>query len=174
MKFMHEHSRSGFLLIFNCNVKYFSTIGHTFASKIPCSDASIDDYNRKITKNSLTIFLAPTNQLEISYLIDTLPNKKSSGWDSISNVLLKSMKCTLCKPLTILFNRSITDGVFPDIFKRADVIALYKKGLTNLPNIYRPISLLLTMSKLLEKLLYKCVYSFLTTTNQIYQCQYGF
>ena len=114
--------------------KYFSTIGHKFASKIPSSVVSIEDYNKKINKNSSTIFLAPTNHLEISNLIDSLPNKKSSGWDGISNMLLKSMKSILSQPLSILFNRSINEGVFLDIFKRADVIALHKSGLTDLPN----------------------------------------
>ena len=64
------------------------------------------------------------------------------------------MKTVLCKPLTILFNRSITEGKFPKIFKNADVIPLYKSGATDLCNNYRPISLLLTMLKLLEKVLY--------------------
>ena len=118
--------------------------------------------------------MSPTNQLEVLTLIDSLPNKNSSGWDGISNMLLKSMKHVLCKPLAVLFNRSISDGIFLKIFKSADVIPLYKKGSVDLPNNYRPISLLLTMSKLFEKIMYKCVYSFLTSTNQIFQSQYGF
>ena len=106
--------------------------------------------------------------------MDSLPNKHSSGWDNISNILLKSMKTVLSKPLAILFNRSITEGKFPDIFKHADVIQLYKSGAKDLCNNYRLISLFLTTSKLLEKIIHKRVYSFLTSTKQIYQSQYRF
>ena len=92
---------------------------------------SISEYNRNISRNKKSIFVSPTNQIEVSNLIDSLSNKNSSGWDGISNVLLKSMKTLLCKPLSILFNRSIKEGKFPDLFKNADVILLFKSGATN-------------------------------------------
>ena len=160
--------------ISNHMCSFFSSVGHWFTAKIPSSKNSIHEYNKNIIRNCSTILVAPTNPVEVSNLIDSLPNKYSSGWDGISNVLLKSMKVVLCKPLSVLFNRSIEEGIFPNIFKSADVIPLYKSGATNLCNNYRPISLLLMMSKLLEKILYKRVYLFLTNTGQIYQSQYGF
>ena len=39
---------------------------------------------------------------------------------------------------------------------------------------YRPISLLMTISKILKKIFYTCVYAFITTTYQFYSSQYGF
>ena len=99
---------------------------------------------------------------------------KSSGWDGISNCMLKELKGVLCHPLSILFNRSLSTGFFPSIFKKADVTPLHKKGITNESTNYRPISLLLTMSKILEKIIYKHVYTFLDTSHQLYQSQYGF
>ena len=58
--------------------------------------------------------------------------------------------------------------------KKADVVPLYKASDQQETNNYRPISLLLTISKLLEKIMYKRTYSFLETGNQIYISQYGF
>ena len=58
------------------------------------------------------------------------------------------------EPLTIIFNQSINTGVFPQIMKLGEVVPLYKKGKTDLVDNYRPISLLMTISKILEKLLY--------------------
>ena len=58
--------------------------------------------------------------------------------------------------------------------KMAEVIPLYKGKCKFEPGNYRPISLLLTMSKILEKLLYKRTYAFLDNNNQIYHSQYGF
>ena len=58
--------------------------------------------------------------------------------------------------------------------KKADVVPLYKSGDHYECTNYRPISLLLTMSKLLEKIMYKRTYNFLEITNQLYSSQYGF
>ena len=65
-------------------------------------------------------------------------------------------------------------GIFPEKMKMAEVIPLYKGKSKFEPGNYRPISLLLTMSKTLEKLLYKRPYAFLDNNNQIYHSQYGF
>ena len=58
--------------------------------------------------------------------------------------------------------------------KLGDVVPLYKSKERYLTTNYRPISLLTTLSKILEKVMYKRTYNFLTETNQIYSGQYGF
>ena len=74
----------------------------------------------------------------------------------------------------MIFNKSIQEGVFPDEMKNADLIPLYKSKEKFLVNNYRPISLLVTISKLLEKVVYTRTYKFLCDTEQLYQSQYGF
>ena len=58
--------------------------------------------------------------------------------------------------------------------KLAEIIPLYKKGAKNEVTNYRPISLLITMSKLLEKCMYKRLYKFLSNNDIFYKKQYGF
>ena len=58
--------------------------------------------------------------------------------------------------------------------KLAEVVPLFKSKDWSEKSNYRPISLLLTISKLLEKIVYKRVYTFLNNTNQLYCSQYGF
>ena len=65
-------------------------------------------------------------------------------------------------------------GVFPELMKIAEVVPLYKGGDKSQETNYRPISLLTTLSKILEKVMYKRVYEFLNSTNQLYTKQYGF
>ena len=48
---------------------FFSSVGHSFASKIPCSKKTIHDYNTNITRNCSTIFVTPTNPLEVSNML---------------------------------------------------------------------------------------------------------
>ena len=66
------------------------------------------------------------------------------------------------------------EGTFPEKMKLAEVVPLYKSKEKFLMNNYRPISLLITISKLLEKVIYKRTYSLLQQTNQLYESQYGF
>ena len=58
--------------------------------------------------------------------------------------------------------------------KLAEVIPLFKGKETYLMTNYRPVSLLITISKILEKIIYKCLYNFLENNNILYKSQYGF
>ena len=59
-------------------------------------------------------------------LISKLTNKKSSGYDNIDNILLKSIKNVVSEKLAPLFNLSMSSGVFPEMMKLAEVVPLYK------------------------------------------------
>ena len=78
------------------------------------------------------------------------------------------------RPLSIIFNKSFEESHFPSCMKRAEVVPLYKGKEHTLKTNYRPISLLLTLSKLLEKAMYQRTYDFLDSTNQFYDGQFGF
>ena len=103
-----------------------------------------------------------------------LPSKKSSGHDNISNILLKEIIDNIAPALEIIYNKSITTGEFPSVMKLAEIVPLYKSKEHYLETNYRPISLLTTMSKVLEKIVYKRVYAFLLETEQLYVNQFGF
>ena len=154
--------------------KYFANIGKKLSSKIPRSSKLINEYLSRINRNEKSLFLRPTCEQEIGNIIEKLPNKNSSGYDNISNTLLKKLKPCLLKPLNIIFNKSITSHTFPEKMKLAEVFPLYKSKEKFLPTNYRPISLLLTISKVLKKLIYTRMYSFLDNCNQLYVSQYGF
>ena len=134
----------------------------------------IDDYLQKIHQNINSIVLEPTSQLEVRNTIEELLTKSSSRHDNVSNTLLKSLSVSLTYPLTLIFNQSFESGIFPDIMKLAEVIPLYKNKVIDRLVNYRPISLLMTMSKLLEKLMYKRVYAFINKYDILYKSQYGF
>ena len=101
-------------------------------------------------------------------------SKTSTGYDGLSNKLLKSLKPSILMPLAIIFNQSMTQGVFPTAMKESVVVPLFKSQSTEILNNYRPISLLITVSKILEKLIYKRTYNFLSKTDQLFVSQYGF
>ena len=89
--------------------EYFSTVGEKYANKISSPRININTYLDKINRNNKTIFMEPTTQSELFKVINSLPSKRSSGFDGISNVLLKEI-VPLIITLTVLFNLSISQG----------------------------------------------------------------
>ena len=77
-------------------------------------------------------------------------------------------------PFCMIINDSFLSGIFPNKLKIAKVIALYKKDSRDNPPNYRPISLLSVFSKLIEKTMYKRLYSFLDSCNILRPLQFGF
>ena len=65
-------------------------------------------------------------------------------------------------------------GVFPSALKSAKVVPVFKKDSKFDYSNYRAISLLSNIEKILEKLMYKRLYTFLNKNNVIYNLQFGF
>ena len=154
--------------------KFYSKLGENIVKTIPKSKLTPNHYLNKIQMNPKTLYLHQITSSEIKKYINKLPAKNSSGYDNISNKLLKQIKYTILKPLAHIFNLSIVSGVFPANMKLSEVIPLYKKGSKDQMNNYRPISLLITISKLLEKCMYTRLYKFIAKNNIFYNKQYGF
>ena len=76
--------------------------------------------------------------------------------------------------LVTLINESSSSGIFPDKLKIAKVISLHKKGSTENPSNYRPISLLPIFGKIFQKVTHKRLYEFLEKKNLLYSLQFGF
>ena len=160
--------------IVNEFAKYFSTVGDKLAKGMAKPTNSVDSYLSKITRNPNSIYLLPVTPLEIVKIIKGLKPKLSSGLDDINNKLLKELSAYIVVPLSMIVNSSLSSGIFPQKMKAAKVVPLYKSKDRDLTTNYRPISLLLTLSKILEKVIYSRVYKFLKKTNQLFASQYGF
>ena len=78
------------------------------------------------------------------------------------------------RPLKHVFSLSIKNGIFPDKLKIARVTPIYKSGEKGFINNYRPISVLPCFSKILERIMYNRLYSFLIENNILYKKQFGF
>ena len=99
---------------------------------------------------------------------------KSRGPNSIPYKILNLLKKDISKQLAELFNLSLSSSVFPSLLQIAKVAPVHKKDSKLDYRNYRPISLLSDIEKILEKLMYKRVYQFLTENNIIYDLQFGF
>ena len=119
-------------------------------------------------------FLTPTDKNEISLIISSLDSHKSSGLNNIPVKILKLLKNDISQQLSDIFNMSFSTGQFPSVLKIAKVIPILKKQSRVDYTNYRPIFLLSSIEKIIEKLTYKRLSNFLDINNLMYSLQFGF
>ena len=150
----------------NCLNDYFASI-----STVNDSETQLPPFT-KTNDNSLSQI--NYTELEIENIIEKINSNKASGDDDISHKMLKGVSKTVSKPLCILINRSFDEGIFPDIWKLANVIPIFKKGAKSQPSNYRPVALLSYIGKLQERIVFKNMYNFLIDNNLLYKYQSDF
>ena len=121
-----------------------------------------------------TFNFVPVTRDEVISVIHIFAQKKSTGHDLISTHLLKEISLLIAEPLSLIINQSLCSGIFPSKLKIAKVIPLHKKNEKDLLDNYIPISLLPSISKVFERIVYNQLYSYLTTNGILFKSQYGF
>ena len=101
------------------------------------------------------------------------PNK-ATGLDDLSARFIKYGARVIAPIITHIVNMSIRQGIIPDDLNRARVIPIHKKGRRTDPSIYRPISILSSISKVMEKVIHDQVFTYLKSNVLIYEFQSGF
>ncbi|XP_055348654.1 uncharacterized protein LOC129595621 [Paramacrobiotus metropolitanus] len=100
--------------------------------------------------------------------------KKSAGPCGVPAKILGGISMCLTKPLTCMINASLKSGVYPAIFKNADVVAIPKQANARQPDDYRPISLACNLSKVFEKVVQNQLVTVLKRNNILSDKQSGF
>lgn len=162
----------------NVTNSYFATIGETLAhdilNQIGKTEQELANATSLQNRTANSLFLAPTDHVQITNIMSTLKSNSAPGSDNISNQLLKTCKHILAVPIAFICNLSLETGIFPSSLKNANVCPIHKAGDTEHPSNYRPISLLTTISKILERVVNKQFMSFLERNNVLSSNQYGF
>jgi hypothetical protein len=72
-------------------------------------------------------------------------------------------------PFTYIYNKSFETGIVPDVLKILRITPIYKNGICTDPFNYGPISILSPFSKILEKLMYEQLISFIEKYKILYE-----
>lgn len=134
------------------------------------------------TDKSIPILTVPVHSLasifvendEVSLILKSLTTGKACGPDEINNKVLKEVADVISPPLTDLYNYSLKCSSVPDIWKKANVTPVHKKDDKTQVENYRPISLLSTLGKILEKVIHKHIHNYLLENRTITPFQSGF
>ena len=137
--------------------EYFTTIAASLEQNIPQTNISPLHYVKGSNINSL--FLSPVTFLECSNIIGKLkPTGQDTNDPSIR--VWKEAKEALAVPISNLINECFSVGEFPYCLKHAIVTPIHKSGLSTDLNNFRPIAVLLILSKIFEKLIYSRLVNF--------------
>ena len=88
--------------------------------------------------------------------------------------MIKICENSLVTPLSLLFKKSFDNSYFPELWKKSNIIPVYKKNDKQNFNNYCPISLLSIFSKVFKKILFNKMYTFLQKEQLLNPNQSGF
>ena len=135
--------------ISNAFNKFFVNVGANLAKDLP--DTGIDPISYLKKPSLASFFLSGTTSEEVETIINNL-KKSSPGWDGLSSKIIKQSYQYYMQPLVHVLNLSLSQGIVPTQLKIARVTPIFKKGeITHLTN-YRPVTVLPSISKTLERL----------------------
>jgi hypothetical protein len=115
-----------------------------------------------------------TTPEHVKKVIRQLKAKQSSDANGVSSKMIRFIGDEIANPLSHIFNISLNNGVFPSKLKLCRVIPIFKAGNSLECDNYRPISLLSSISKILEKIVAKKLITHLLSNDLLYVHQYGF
>ena len=149
---------------------YFSNIGSQLGSSAQNND---DPLQYMYPRNDSSFFMLPCTNCEVQEVINSFRNKCSTS-DVVPIFIYKFLSPIVSPIIAKLFNKSLIKGIFPSMLKLGKVVPIFKSGDASLISNYRPITLLNTLSKIFEKLMFRRLNSFLEKFSIIKSCQFGF
>ena len=153
--------------------EFFTNAAGLIVDQIPPTD-KLPDPETEIVHPLFSFVNAPVTRSEISEVIKLLKDKKTQDFCGLSMHFIKSISDQLLIPLQHIFNLSLESSVVPNQMKIAKVIPLFKSGDPLLLDNYRPISLLSSFSKILEKIVANRLCNYLELHNLLSNSQFGF
>ena len=135
-----------------CN-EYFTDTGKKLASEIHPSDSNVTEYIKTITHAKFKF--KQITPIQVHKVISKLKNCKATGIHQMPNKLLRVSNELISSSLARIFNQCIQTNIFPGNFKVGCVTHIFKSGDKGDLNNCRPISVLPTVARIFEKLLYE-------------------
>ena len=151
--------------------EFYSSVASKLVSKIRTKSSHHKFLDVKLQES---MFLQPTNNSEIEKIINSFDRNKSSDIYGMSPRFLKMLSPAISETLSNIFNESFARGVFPDHMKLGMIPPTFKGGSKLDVSNYIPVSVLPTISKILEKLMLFRLTKLLDNHNIIYEHQFGF
>ena len=93
---------------------------------VPLNNDSNIPYCRRYMTNA-KIYSIKFENKDIINVIKVLDPRKANGYDDISTRILKICDSAIMEPLTVMFKNCISEGIFPDNWKKSNLCPIHKK-----------------------------------------------
>jgi len=156
--------------------EFFANVAVDISERInPPSPAQVDqELNEPNEGRLFNMTQIPIQQAEIIDSIKNLNATNSLDPNDISMKVLKKLGRLIATPLLYIFNKSLQTSIYPEKFKIAKIVPIFKEGNPELTTNYRPISLLCNFSKIFEKIVHTRLAKHLESQNFLSESQFGF
>ena len=144
-----------------------------FCSVFTQDDGKLPPLRRRVS-DDVSIENIEFTPARVLKAVNQIKNKRSLDPNGFSPVFIKKLCYVLIKPLCVLFNFLYNCGQFPNDWRLANVIPVFKKGSTTACDSYRPISLTSIFCKLFERILKEQILIYLYQNRLISCHQHGF
>ena len=150
--------------------QHFSNIGKYLAKAFRNTSSALS----KNVTSAYDFNLNPVSEMFVHKELSKMKANKAIGLDKISARLLRDAAWVIAPSLTYIINSSLKLGKFPSHCKCAKVTALFKQGDRTIMDNCRPISVLPTVSKVIEKATHIQLYAFPESHHLLVTNQFGF
>ena len=151
---------------------HFANVGKRLAQQILPTTHNNRTINQPVQSNTFVLF--DTDPHEVDQILMGLKSDSAPGWDKVPTKFLKLARNYIVPIITHLANLCFRKGIFPDFLKQSIIIPIHKGGDRDDVNNYRPISILPSISKIIEKLLNVRLTRYLHKFNLLSNQQFGF
>jgi hypothetical protein len=154
---------------------FFVNISNTLTNNlVPSIDNALNHVTKTCSNFTTNFKFTKITDKDVITACKQLKSKNTGDLWHISTRLLKEIIDCLAPLLTYIINMCFENGIFPDSQKFARVLPIFKKGDRLEANNYRPISILPTLSKIIEKLVFDQLKVHLDNNKLINVAQSGF
>ena len=154
--------------------RFFASVGSSVADALAAAETGEPLLPRPPRVCSGAFSPRPATLPELSASLRRMGTSRACGPDGITIEMLKLTFPVVGPHLLHIINSSIINCDLPEQWKSATVTPLHKKGDTEDPNNYRPISIIPVVAKLCERVVCTQLMTYLTSHCILCPQQYGF
>ena len=157
----------------NCPADVLGKYFHSIVTDTTSADEATNVHTPRDGGSTFAYFHKVTEET-VQCLLANISPSKATGSDGLPGFILKSCSDILAPSLTLLFNRSLESGCFPEDMKIANICPIFKSGDKTIPSNYRPVSMLSIVSKLLERVVHRQLHSYLNDNHLLPDTQFAY
>ena len=143
---------------------YFASVGCHDNNNTPVCPVKTDNFLESVEFNATNVLAA----------INKLKSNLTCGPDGLPPLFFKRLRHCLVTPLAVIFTQLLSVAFVPDVWKRATIVPVHKKGSVKVISNYRPISVTCVTCKIFERVIANKIRDHLTVHNVLHPAQHGF